>query len=100
MYETDKPFLAERLIGTAWDHPQLQGPDGIVTLLGTFLGEPHYRVYIRPENAEFIAHAREDIPSLLDEIEEWKRRYAELESLRQATLSSQQPTDCEVTEDG
>lgn len=66
-YEEDKPFLAERLIGTVWEHPQLKGNVPIVTM-STGIGEPRHRVSIDKEDAEFIANARRDIPYLIEEV--------------------------------
>jgi hypothetical protein len=65
--------VAQRRIFTAWDHPQLHGPTGVVngyTTIGTVAGvSPHHGVSIEERDAEFIAHAREDIPALLAEVE-------------------------------
>ncbi|OMF70482.1 hypothetical protein [Paenibacillus glucanolyticus] len=56
----------ERLIATEYDHPQLHGPNGIVNhgygLDGEF-------VYIKPEDAHFIAKSPEYITYLLQEVE-------------------------------
>lgn len=68
IHEEDKPYLAERRIGTEWRHPQLDGSLPVVTL-GTCKYEPHQRVSIHEVDAEFIAKAREDIPFLVEEIE-------------------------------
>lgn len=52
-------------IGTEWDHPQLKGPDAIVTTTHGPYYDPQHAVQIGNDDAEFIAHAREDIPYLL-----------------------------------
>lgn len=68
IHEENKPFLAERRIGTEWRHPQLEGSLPIVTL-GTCKYEPNHRVTISEDDARFIAHSRDDIPFLVEEIE-------------------------------
>ncbi|MFS0784760.1 hypothetical protein [Bacillus sp. 1P06AnD] len=68
IHETDKPHLAERAIGTAWDHPQLHGSMPVVTL-GTCIYKPNHRITINEYDAEFIANARKDIPFLIEEVE-------------------------------
>jgi len=57
-------------IGTAWDHPQAKGPFGIVNLATSVTGgEIKNCVYIQGDNARFIAHARQDVPALIAEVE-------------------------------
>lgn len=71
----------ERRIGTAYDHPQLKGPRPVVTS-AVYRDEPHYRIYLGKEDANFIAAAREDIPNLLAHIknmEEQLKEYKERE---------------------
>lgn len=63
-------------IGTSWDHPQLKSPLPIVSL-SVSVKEPHHRIHIDKEDAEFIAHAREDIPMLLDEVDRLRKNEVE-----------------------
>lgn len=61
-------------IGTAWDHPQAKGPVGIVNLATSVTGgEIKNCVYIQGDNARFIAHARQDVPALIAEVERLQR---------------------------
>lgn len=69
-------------IGTSWNHPQLKSPLPIVSL-SIYTKEPHHRIYITEENAEFITHAREDVSALLDEI---KRLRSELSFITNVDL--------------
>jgi len=62
---------------TAWDHPQLGGPATVVSLAYGLYGT---HVHIKPENAEFLAHAREDVPALVAEVR--RLRVQQLELLR------------------
>jgi hypothetical protein len=69
----------ELQIQTAWVHPQLKDKHPIV---GIWYGPYHERAYtvmLRPEDAEFIAHARTDIPALLAEIERLTHRNSDLQ---------------------
>lgn len=59
--------LGETLIGTAYDHPQLKGPNSIVGHVFSKQGE---YVYIRDYDADLIAHAPEYIGYLLSLLEE------------------------------
>lgn len=72
--------LPERRIFTAWNHPQLQAPAGVVNVAVSPYFEPSRRVHIHQEDAEFIAHAREDVPWLVE-------RIAQLETVLRETLS-------------
>lgn len=71
-YATDGPWKVVKSedsgvqIGTAWEHGQLKAGVPIVT---TGHGKDGVTVYINHVNAEFIAHAREDIPALIAEVE-------------------------------
>ncbi len=57
-------------IGTAWDHPQAKGPVGIVNLATSVTGgEIKNCVYIQSDDARFIAHARQDVPALIETVE-------------------------------
>jgi hypothetical protein len=62
--------IAQRRVFTVWNHPQLQGPapvvNGYITIAKVCGQQPHHGVSISAEDAEFIAHAREDVPYLLD----------------------------------
>jgi hypothetical protein len=80
IYEDGKEYLAERRIVTDYKHPQLKDVVGIITL-GICIYEPHYRVFIDKENAEFIAHAREDIPFLLNLVREQQKEIDRLQRL-------------------
>lgn len=85
IYEEDKPYLAERLIGTAYDHPQLKGPDSIVSN-SWCIYEPHNRVVIDKENAHLIANAPEWLFSLITTIESQNEEIEQLKSiLRKST---------------
>jgi hypothetical protein len=53
----------ETLIGTAWDHPQLKGPDSVVGHVYSVHGE---RVYIQDYDADLIAESPTLIRGLLD----------------------------------
>lgn len=55
-----------KAIGTVEHHPQLQAPTPIVTL---GLGKGGHKIHINESNALFIAHARQDIPNLIAEVE-------------------------------
>lgn len=67
-------------IGTSWDHPQLKSPLPIVSL-SVSVKEPHHRIHIDKEDAEFIAHARTDIPILLNEISRLKEDMQEISEI-------------------
>lgn len=56
----------ERLIATAYDHPQLHGSNGIVNHAYGLDGE---FVYIAPNDAELIAHTPEYLSYLLQLVE-------------------------------
>lgn len=60
-----------KAIGTVEHHPQLQAPTPIVTL---GLGKGGHKIHINENNADFIAHARQDIPDLIAEVENLKER--------------------------
>ena len=51
-------------IGQTWDHPQLKGPMAIVTTTHGPYYDPQHAVKIEDDDADFIAHAREDVPAL------------------------------------
>ncbi|MFF5993436.1 hypothetical protein AAGS61_01620 [Lysinibacillus sp. KU-BSD001] len=53
-------------IGTTWESGQLKACVPVVT---TAHGKGSVTVYINDRNAEFVAHAREDVPALIAEIE-------------------------------
>ena len=54
-------------IGTEFMHPQLNGPVPVITDAYHVGGA--ISIYIDAADAEFIAHAREDVPALVVEIE-------------------------------
>lgn len=67
-------------IGTAYDHPQIKGPVQIVSGAIKINGhEAIHQVYISDDNADFIAHSREDISKLVAEVEQLQK---ELEKVR------------------
>lgn len=67
VYESDEGIL----IGTVDNHPQLKAPAPVITM-GTFVQEPHKRVYMDSEDADFIAHSRQDIEWLVQKLEKLK----------------------------
>lgn len=73
----DSEVKAGCQIGTAWDHPQAKGPVGIVNLATSVTGgEIKNCVYIQSDDARFIAHARQDVPALVAEVERLRERVA------------------------
>ena len=54
-------------IGTEFIHPQLNGPMPVITDAYHVGGA--INIYIDDADAEFIAHARQDVPALIAEIE-------------------------------
>ncbi|GKU76881.1 hypothetical protein [Paenibacillus sp. L3-i20] len=66
----------ETLIGTAYDHPQLKGPDGIVNHAYGVTGE---FVYIKDENAHLIANSPTWLQALVTELEEAQTEIANKE---------------------
>lgn len=60
-----EPPAPELLIGTAWDHPQLKGPDLIVTTVHGPYYDPPVTVCITPANARLIAAAPRLLEALL-----------------------------------
>ena len=74
-YATDGPWKVVKSeesgvqIGTTWEHGQLKVGVPVVT---TAHGVGGTTIYINQNNAEFIAHAREDVPALIAEVE-WLR---------------------------
>jgi hypothetical protein len=79
--------VAERRIATVWHHGQLRGPVGVVngaTTIWPVEGmKPRHLVRIEEADAEFIAHAREDIPALLALYEAALARIAALEATQE-----------------
>lgn len=53
-------------IGTTWAHPQLKAAVPVVTTAKSLKG---VTTYIKDDDAEFIAHARQDVPALIAEVE-------------------------------
>ncbi len=67
-------------IHTQWFHGQLGGPVPVATVAHTIeKDKPAHYCYILPEDAEFIAHARTDIPAMLDYIASLESRCEKLE---------------------
>lgn len=64
VYETNEGVC----IGTALDHPQLKSPNPVVSM-STWAEAPHKRIYMRKEDAVFIAHAKKDMGFLLQKVE-------------------------------
>ena len=94
--DDDARMVIERRIATEWHHPQLHGPSPVVNSFVTILPvrgqKPYHGVRIDAPDADFIAHAREDIPALLAAwdtqqtalralVEQWKNEaeYADIE---------------------
>jgi hypothetical protein len=67
-----------RAIGTAWDHPQLKGPDAVVTTKHGPYYNPQHAVSIDRGDAEFIANAPTDIDTLLAAYEASEREVVRL----------------------
>jgi hypothetical protein len=70
------PAFHENLIGTARDHPQFKAP---LPIVGSTTRPYHkdgdkHGVAIEDGDAEFIAHARQDIPWLLDRVRSLESR--------------------------
>lgn len=63
------PTVIVHSVQTAWDHGQLNGRLVITPLARTpYFHETHV-VAMRADDAVFVAHAREDVPKLLAEVE-------------------------------
>ena len=72
-------------IGTVWDHPQAKGPVGIVNLATSVTGgEIKNCVYIQDDDARFIAHARQDVPALIAEVERLQRYETKVDKIHDA----------------
>ena len=71
VYETDEGTH----IGTAQNHPQLRSPSPVV-VMSTSLTEPRKKVFIKKEDAAFIAHSKSDIRFLLNLIDVLQREKA------------------------
>lgn len=66
------------LIGTAYAHPQLKDAVPVVGI--AIQGkEPHRIIYMDRVDAEFISHAREDVPKLVAEVERLNDEMADRE---------------------
>jgi hypothetical protein len=61
--------VVETLIGTAYDHPQMKGPDSIV---GRAISARGDYVYIRENDATLLAEARTALPYWLQEAKRLK----------------------------
>lgn len=69
----------ERWIITGWDHGQLQAPVPITGLASSCYFDRETTICIEANDAEFIAHARDDVPFLLAELASREARIGELE---------------------
>lgn len=69
-------------IGTTWEHGQLEDCVPVVT---TAHGVSGTTIYINDNNAEFIAHARQDVPALIAEIERLQNELAKTQRLLDVT---------------
>lgn len=70
-----KNMQPARWIVTERDHPQLQGPDAIISIGISPYREHSPSLVIGEADADFIAHSRSDIPWLVQEVERL-REYA------------------------
>jgi len=61
--------LMEQWVTTDWIHPQLKNYLPIVSIAVGPYGENTHTIYIRPEDAHFIAASRTGLRECLDEIE-------------------------------
>ncbi|GLC88674.1 hypothetical protein [Lysinibacillus piscis] len=92
---TDGPWQVYEMedgtqIGTVEHHPQLKSPMHVVTM--SYWGEkPYSRVWIDKDNAKFIAHAREDVPALIAELERLKSELQGIISVAKEEIESQSP---------
>ncbi|ASA20925.1 hypothetical protein [Paenibacillus donghaensis] len=64
--------VSETLIGTAYDHTQMKGPDSIV---GHAISAHGDYVYIRENDAKLLAEARTALPYWLQEAKIYKQSY-------------------------
>lgn len=80
-------FHVERRIATAWDHPQLKDKYPLVNI-ATGIGTPEsgavHMCSIEADDADFIAHARTDIPALIAALEASKSARVKAEQERDA----------------
>jgi len=79
----------ERGVVTGWDHPQLRGPLDI-TGLGIDLRSGRAVRRMDATDAEFIAHARSDVPALVAEVRRL-RGLLEAERARLAEIDRKWP---------
>lgn len=63
-------------IGTTWAHPQLKAAVPVVTTAKSLKG---VTTYIEDDDARFIAHARQDVPALIVEVERLRDKNSRLE---------------------
>lgn len=77
-------------ITTAWDHPQLGGPDSIISLSVSPYRERVHALYVRPDDAAFIAAARSDVPALCDAVD---RLTAQRDEARRELAEESQSAD-------
>lgn len=63
-------------IGTTWAHPQIKAAVAVVTTAKSLKG---VTTYIKDDDAQFIAHARQDVPALIAEVERLRDKNSRLE---------------------
>lgn len=73
--------MREHRIGTAYDHPQLKAPVPIVSTASRPYCVNTHGISIADADAEFIAHAPDDIDDLLSDRDRLLRENAELRKL-------------------
>lgn len=64
-------------IGAVEDHPQLKSPAPVVTMAYSRDGK---KIYISKDNAEFIAHSKEDMDWLIKTVEKQQQEIQEFEN--------------------
>jgi hypothetical protein len=70
----------EQMIGQAWDHPQMKAPYpviGVATHIDFDTRKPVSVVRFADNTAEFVAHAREDVPALIARVRELEAERAQ-----------------------
>jgi len=66
----DNPPIADHVadtheVVTSWIHGQAHDKVRIFCVMVSPYFDPNYDLHVRPEDAEFVAHARADVPALL-----------------------------------
>lgn len=70
-------------IHTSWEHGQLGGPAPVVCTQISPYFEKAVTIHIRDNDAEFIAHSKDDVKFLLGEIERMKALMLEISIYKQ-----------------